>query len=91
METVTSESSVQLLGYASAARQYLLTRLRASAHTECISCEALARVGLPTAKAPTRTSEIRFVHSVGATGCTKRQSATCIGRDHRRAQAKPLL
>ena len=60
------------------------------AHTGRISSEALARVGLPTALAPTRASQIRFETAVGATGCTKRQSLTCIGRDHRRVQPKPL-
>ena len=38
------------------------------AHTDCISSEALARVGLPTMLAPTRAGEIRFETPVGATG-----------------------
>ena len=38
-----------------------------TAHTDRISSEALARVGLPTALAPTRASKIRFETPVGAT------------------------
>ena len=34
-----------------------------------------------------RATEEGLRASVGATGCTKRQSATCIGRDHRRHEA----
>ena len=56
-------------------------------HTDRISSEALVRVGLPTALAPTRASRIRFETAVGATERTKRQSLTCIGRDHRMHEA----
>ena len=50
-----------------------------------------ARVGLPTALAPTRASRFRFDAPVGATGRTNRKLLTCIGRDHRRVQFEPLL
>jgi len=51
------------------------------AHTERISSEALARVGLQTALAPTRASRIRFETAVGATGAAK-ENAT-INIQHR--------
>jgi len=56
--------------------------VRASVAHDRILFEALARVGLPTALAPMRASETSFLHPVGATERTKRQSAICIGRDH---------
>jgi len=51
------------------------------AHTECICAEALARVGVLTALAPTRADETGFLHPVGATDAAK-ENAT-INVQHR--------
>ena len=57
------------------------------AHTERISSEALARVGLHTSLAPTPQGQIRFATAVGATDAANRNLLSCVGRDHRMRQA----
>jgi len=76
-KTVTRNPSRKTRWRASAAKP----ARKPLAHTDRISFEALARVGLNRALAPTRATKRRFERAVGATGAAK-ENAT-INIQHR--------